>query len=49
MARIILIDFGLAKMKGEEHRKFANLMYNRAPETVLGQGWDPPSDMWAFG
>lgn len=47
--RIKLIDFGNATYELEHHSSIINTRQYRAPEVILGAGWDEHSDLWSLG
>lgn len=47
--RIKLIDFGNATYELEHHSAIINTRQYRAPEVILGMGWDELSDLWSLG
>ncbi|EZF32962.1 CMGC/SRPK protein kinase [Trichophyton interdigitale MR816] len=47
-----ITDFGLSKRLDESNRRFSYPIqpdYYRAPEVILGCGWDEKADIWNFG
>jgi len=46
---IKLIDFGGATFEHDHHCSVINTRQYRAPEVILGLGWDMSSDMWSLG
>jgi len=48
-SRIKLIDFGNATREDEHHSSVINTRQYRAPEVLLGLGWNESSDMWSVG
>jgi len=44
---IRLIDFGGATFSHEHHTSLINTRQYRAPEVMLGNGWDESSDIWS--
>eukprot|EP00398_MALV-I-01_sp_L67-1_P000761 gene761-25_t len=48
-ASIKVIDFGNATFGDEHHSDIINTRQYRAPEVIMGCGWDHKSDMWSLG
>ncbi len=46
---ICLIDFGSAIFEDEYHSSVVSTRHYRAPEIVLGTGWNHQCDMWSIG
>ncbi|KAH9323496.1 hypothetical protein KI387_018135, partial [Taxus chinensis] len=46
---IKLIDFGSATFEEQEHTSVISTRHYRAPEVILGLGWDYPCDIWSVG
>eukprot|EP01083_Nonionella_stella_P098811 277941_1 len=46
---IRLIDFGGATWNKDHHARMINTRQYRAPEVILGIGWDYASDLWSVG
>lgn len=44
-----VIDFGGATFAGDHHSQMINTRQYRAPEVILGLGWDEKSDIWSIG
>jgi len=44
-----LIDFGNATYETDYHSRIINTRQYRAPEVVLGTGWNHQSDIWSIG
>jgi len=44
-----LIDFGNATYEQDYHSRIINTRQYRAPEVLLGVGWDHQSDVWSIG
>ena len=44
-----MIDFGGATFEDQHHSSVINTRQYRAPEVILGLGWDTASDMWSVG
>lgn len=44
-----LIDFGNATYETDYHSRIINTRQYRAPEVILGTGWDHQSDIWSIG
>jgi len=44
-----LIDFGNATYATDYHSRIINTRQYRAPEVLLGVGWDHQSDVWSIG
>ncbi len=44
-----VIDFGGATFESQHHSSVINTRQYRAPEVILGLGWDTASDMWSVG
>jgi len=44
-----LIDFGGATFEDDHHSHMINTRQYRAPEVILGLGWDEKSDIWSIG
>jgi len=47
--RVRLIDFGGATFEDDHHSHMINTRQYRAPEVILGLGWDEKSDIWSIG
>lgn len=47
--RVKLIDFGNATYELEHHSSIINTRQYRAPEVILGCGWNERSDLWSVG
>mmetsp|Transcript_64219 Transcript_64219/g.165306 ORF Transcript_64219/g.165306 Transcript_64219/m.165306 type:complete len:501 (-) Transcript_64219:106-1608(-) len=47
--KIKLIDFGNATCELEHHSSVINTRQYRAPEVILGMGWNERSDLWSVG
>ncbi|KAL7265220.1 hypothetical protein ACSBR1_003054 [Camellia fascicularis] len=46
---IKLIDFGSATFEHEDHTYVVSTRQYRAPEVILGLGWNSPCDLWSVG
>lgn len=46
---IRLIDFGSATFDYEHHSSIITTRHYRAPEVILGLGWDESCDVWSIG
>jgi len=46
---IRIIDFGGATFADDHHSQMINTRQYRAPEVILGNGWDEKSDIWSIG
>lgn len=46
---IRLIDFGSATFEGEYHSAVVSTRHYRAPEIILGLGWEYPCDVFSLG
>lgn len=46
---IRLIDFGSATFDYEHHSSIITTRHYRAPEVILGLGWDETCDVWSVG
>ncbi|RQX74704.1 putative cell-cycle-associated protein kinase CLK [Toxoplasma gondii CAST] len=44
-----IIDFGSATFEDDYHSSLINTRQYRAPEVILGLGWDMSSDVWSLG
>jgi len=44
-----LIDFGSACFQGEEHYTYIQSRFYRAPEVILGAGYNQSIDVWSLG
>merc|ERR1719346_550324 len=44
-----LIDFGNATYETDYHSRIINTRQYRAPEVILGTGWNHQSDIWSIG
>ncbi|CBZ54391.1 hypothetical protein NCLIV_048210 [Neospora caninum Liverpool] len=44
-----VIDFGSATFEDDYHSSLINTRQYRAPEVILGLGWDMSSDVWSLG
>lgn len=44
-----VIDFGGATFENQHHSSVINTRQYRAPEVILGLGWDMQSDVWSIG
>ncbi|KAL8434559.1 hypothetical protein Efla_000075 [Eimeria flavescens] len=47
--QVKIIDFGSATFADDYHSSLINTRQYRAPEVILGIGWDMASDMWSLG
>lgn len=48
-AHVKIVDFGGATFAENEHSSLINTRQYRAPEVILGLGWDESSDVWSLG
>ncbi|KAM0953609.1 putative dual-specificity kinase CMGC-CLK family [Dioscorea sansibarensis] len=46
---IKLIDFGSTTFEHQDHSYVVSTRHYRAPEIILGLGWNYPCDMWSIG
>ncbi|XP_071910425.1 serine/threonine-protein kinase AFC1-like isoform X1 [Coffea arabica] len=46
---IKLIDFGSTTFEHQDHSYVVSTRHYRAPEVILGLGWNYPCDMWSVG
>ncbi|KAL2509362.1 Serine/threonine-protein kinase AFC1 [Forsythia ovata] len=46
---IKLIDFGSTTFENQDHSYVVSTRHYRAPEVILGLGWNYPCDMWSIG
>ncbi|EPS65327.1 hypothetical protein M569_09450, partial [Genlisea aurea] len=46
---IKLIDFGSTTYEHQDHSYVVSTRHYRAPEVILGLGWNYPCDMWSIG
>ncbi|XP_024460526.1 serine/threonine-protein kinase AFC1 isoform X3 [Populus trichocarpa] len=46
---IKLIDFGSTTFEHQDHNYVVSTRHYRAPEVVLGLGWNYPCDIWSVG
>lgn len=46
---IKLIDFGSAAFENQDHSSIVSTRHYRAPEIILGLGWNYPCDVWSVG
>ncbi|PIN15058.1 LAMMER dual specificity kinase [Handroanthus impetiginosus] len=46
---IKLIDFGSTTFEHQDHSYVVSTRHYRAPEVILGLGWNYPCDMWSIG
>lgn len=46
---IKLIDFGSTTCEDQNHNYVVSTRHYRAPEVILGLGWNYPCDMWSVG
>ncbi|XP_073289338.1 serine/threonine-protein kinase AFC1 isoform X1 [Primulina huaijiensis] len=46
---IKLIDFGSTTFEHQDHSYIVSTRHYRAPEVILGLGWNYPCDMWSVG
>ncbi|KAG6434064.1 hypothetical protein SASPL_105685 [Salvia splendens] len=46
---IKLIDFGSTTFEHHDHTYVVSTRHYRAPEVILGLGWNYPCDMWSIG
>ncbi|KAK4478587.1 hypothetical protein RD792_014073 [Penstemon davidsonii] len=46
---IKLIDFGSTTFEHQDHSYVVSTRHYRAPEVILGIGWNYPCDMWSIG
>ncbi|KAG8376452.1 hypothetical protein BUALT_Bualt09G0064800 [Buddleja alternifolia] len=46
---IKLIDFGSTTFDHQDHSYIVSTRHYRAPEVILGLGWNYPCDMWSIG
>ncbi|WOL09256.1 serine/threonine-protein kinase AFC1 [Canna indica] len=44
-----LIDFGSTTFENQNHSYVVSTRHYRAPEVILGLGWNYPCDMWSVG
>ncbi|XP_008442583.1 serine/threonine-protein kinase AFC1 isoform X1 [Cucumis melo] len=48
-AAIKLIDFGSTTTEHQDHSYIVSTRHYRAPEVILGLGWNYPCDLWSVG
>jgi dual-specificity kinase len=46
---IKLIDFGSTTFEDQDHTSVVSTRHYRAPEVILGLGWNHPCDIWSVG
>lgn len=46
---IKVIDFGSTTYQNQDHNYVVSTRHYRAPEVILGLGWNYPCDMWSIG
>jgi len=46
---IKLIDFGSTTFEDQDHTSVVSTRHYRAPEVILGLGWNYPCDIWSVG
>ncbi|KAI4300157.1 hypothetical protein L6164_033566 [Bauhinia variegata] len=46
---IKLIDFGSTSFENQDHSYVVSTRHYRAPEVILGLGWNYPCDLWSVG
>nr|XP_019706981.1 serine/threonine-protein kinase AFC3 isoform X5 [Elaeis guineensis] len=46
---IKLIDFGSTAFENQDHSSIVSTRHYRAPEIILGLGWNYPCDIWSVG
>lgn len=46
---IKVIDFGSTTYQNQDHNYIVSTRHYRAPEVILGLGWNYPCDMWSIG
>ncbi|CAN6448246.1 unnamed protein product [Victoria cruziana] len=46
---IKLIDFGSTTFENQDHNYVVSTRHYRAPEVILGLGWNYPCDLWSVG
>ncbi|KAJ6803043.1 serine/threonine-protein kinase AFC3 isoform X1 [Iris pallida] len=46
---IKLIDFGSTAFENQDHSSIVSTRHYRAPEIILGIGWNYPCDLWSIG
>lgn len=46
---IKLIDFGSTTFEHQDHNYVVSTRHYRAPEVILGLGWNYPCDLWSIG
>ncbi|KAG2325046.1 hypothetical protein Bca4012_039534 [Brassica carinata] len=46
---IKLIDFGSTTLEHQDHNHIVSTRHYRAPEVILGVGWNYPCDLWSIG
>ncbi|KAK8926678.1 Serine/threonine-protein kinase AFC1 [Platanthera zijinensis] len=46
---IKLIDFGSTSFEHQDHNYVVSTRHYRAPEVILGHGWNSPCDLWSVG
>ncbi|XP_034746577.1 dual specificity protein kinase CLK4-like isoform X4 [Etheostoma cragini] len=44
-----VVDFGTAKFDDEDHESEVSTRHYRAPEVILGLGWNQSCDVWSLG
>ncbi|XP_032390134.1 dual specificity protein kinase CLK4 isoform X4 [Etheostoma spectabile] len=44
-----VVDFGTAKFDHEDHESEVSTRHYRAPEVILGLGWNQSCDVWSLG
>eukprot|EP01018_Ginkgo_biloba_P011418 Gb_04190 [translate_table: standard] len=48
-SEIKLIDFGSTTFEDQDHSSVISTRHYRAPEVILGLGWNCPCDIWSVG
>ena len=48
-SEIVIIDFGSATFEYDHHTAIVSTRHYRAPEVILGTGWNYECDVWSLG